>query len=511
MEFVEIHNPTGFAVNLAHWRLSGGIDYSLTGTLGARQTLVVVPFDPADAVLLAAFRARYNAAAAVVVGPYSGHLNDYGEKVQLLRPDSPPAEAPAFYPGLLEDEVTYAPSWGGAADGRSLQRAAVSAWGDTAPSWTSAGAATPGTVAFTRAMTWKGLGSGLWTDPTQWNGAPPAYPNSTVDAIIATAGNTVTVSAIEQADSVAVSNTAAVTIAAAASLTVLADVTVATGASLQVAEGGAFSTGGAVTVAGGTLSLPASPAGPITVGGLIVEAGGSVAGGSLIAGFVELQDGTVSTSLSGPGTLTKTTAGTAVLSAPNSYTGGTVVSAGTLNVAIVGALPTGQDLVIGAGAQVVLAVGMVAQAASAATAAVELPSAVGGPATPAQAASLAQAQPATMGVEVVLAGPGIVVQTLQEQAAEPAPATIASSQPSASTLATRAPAATTPAKAGTTNSRAAAHDAVLAGHRPRAFVPDASWLIAGESWGQRKHAPRKSGPAANAVDEVLAQATLTGP
>jgi autotransporter-associated beta strand protein len=203
--------------------------------------------------------------------------------------------------------------------------------------------------------------------------------------------------------------------------------------------------------------------------------------------------------LSGPGTLTKTTGGTVVLSAPNSYTGGAIVNAGMLSIEHAVALSVGQDLVIGSGAQVVLAVGMVAQAASAATAAVELPSVPGDPAALAQASSLVQAQPATVGVEVVLTGPGIVVETLQEQAAEPALATIVSPRQSSATLATESLLAAGPAKAGTTNSRAAAHDAVLAAQRPRAFVPDASWLIAGESWGQRKHAPRKSGPAASGL------------
>jgi hypothetical protein len=63
-------------------------------------------------------------------------------KIELLRPDTPPADDPGFVPYVLEDEVTYddvAP-WPTQADGSgaSLTRIAADAWGNAPTSWTAA-------------------------------------------------------------------------------------------------------------------------------------------------------------------------------------------------------------------------------------------------------------------------------------------------------------------------------------------------------------------------------------
>ncbi|MBN2476227.1 MAG: lamin tail domain-containing protein [Pirellulales bacterium] len=150
-EFIEICNPTGETVDLTGWRIRKGIDFDFDpGTLLASgETVVVVGFDPGDATRLSAFRDAYGIDASVrILGGYDGRLENVGERVQLQRPDAPPADEPDFIPHLLEDEVRYgnlAP-WPVEADGggQSLNRVASGAWGNDSASWYAA-PPTPGT------------------------------------------------------------------------------------------------------------------------------------------------------------------------------------------------------------------------------------------------------------------------------------------------------------------------------------------------------------------------------
>ncbi|MBN2477233.1 MAG: lamin tail domain-containing protein [Pirellulales bacterium] len=152
LEFIEIYNPTAETADLTDWRIRKGIDFDFAaGTLlGPRSVLVVVPFNPSDTDKLTAFRTYYGMDASVrFVGGYSGQLRDVGERVQLQRPDAPPADDPDFIPRLWEDEVVYAGDgdWPVEADGggSSLHRAAVDAWGNAPASW-DALLPTPGQV-----------------------------------------------------------------------------------------------------------------------------------------------------------------------------------------------------------------------------------------------------------------------------------------------------------------------------------------------------------------------------
>jgi autotransporter-associated beta strand protein len=111
---------------------------------------------------------------------------------------------------------------------------------------------------------------------------------------------------------------------------------------VTVATNGFFSTGG-------TLSL---------------DTGGSLTGGPVFANSYQLNDGTASADLSGPGGLTKDTGGTVTLSGVNSYAGGTVVDAGTLIVANAGALPDGSSLTVGSRAAFAFGVGQAAASSS---------------------------------------------------------------------------------------------------------------------------------------------------
>jgi hypothetical protein len=154
LEFVEIINPTDSPVDLTGWEISGiGYIFPAGTTLAAGQVLVVLPFDPAtDPVARAAFQSTYQvdivAHGETYVGPYSGRLDNGGERVTLWRADAPPATAPDVIPLIAEDVADYndkAP-WPTTADGDgdSLQRATEIAFGGLASSWTAA-RPTPGT------------------------------------------------------------------------------------------------------------------------------------------------------------------------------------------------------------------------------------------------------------------------------------------------------------------------------------------------------------------------------
>ena len=132
------------------------------------------------------------------------------------------------------------------------------------------------------------------------------------------------------------------------------------GAGILVLGGTGSTYSGGTTVSAGTLRLAASDvlanAGAVTVGGGILDiqtfsdtvgavtlASGSISGstGALTGTSYNVQSGTVSAVLAGSGALTKSTAGTVVLSGANTYTGTTTVGAGILTFANQSALYSG--------------------------------------------------------------------------------------------------------------------------------------------------------------------------
>ncbi|MCA9266409.1 MAG: lamin tail domain-containing protein, partial [Planctomycetales bacterium] len=144
LEFVEVHNPTSSSVSLSGWRVRGGVDYDFAATanLGAGATLVLVSFNPtaaANATLLAAFRAHYGIGSSVsLVGPFTGQLDNAGDRVVLQRPDEPPVDEPTFIPRLTIDEVRFDDEspWADAdGSGNALQRTAPSSYGQFATAW----------------------------------------------------------------------------------------------------------------------------------------------------------------------------------------------------------------------------------------------------------------------------------------------------------------------------------------------------------------------------------------
>jgi hypothetical protein len=153
LEFFEILNTTNAAVTLTDWRIRKGVDFDFApgSSIAAGQSIVVLSFDPdnpANSARVDDFRTHYGIDNSVVlVGGYSGKLDNDGEKVQLQRPGTPPLEDPNLIPRLIEDEVVYSdePPWTTQPDGggQSLTRKGISTWGNDATSWAAA-APSPG-------------------------------------------------------------------------------------------------------------------------------------------------------------------------------------------------------------------------------------------------------------------------------------------------------------------------------------------------------------------------------
>ncbi|MCH2064922.1 MAG: lamin tail domain-containing protein [Roseibacillus sp.] len=151
LEFITICNAGEMAENLANWKLRGEVDFDFSAatSLGAGAFLVLVDFDPTDAVALSGFQSEYGLDPLVpVLGPWTNdgavptRLNDGGGSVRLLRPDAlvvPGDGSPAFYPMLIEDLVNYndVPPWPLSPDGAgdSLARVAVGIYGDDPLNW----------------------------------------------------------------------------------------------------------------------------------------------------------------------------------------------------------------------------------------------------------------------------------------------------------------------------------------------------------------------------------------
>ncbi len=160
-EFIELRNNTGSAVNLYdpayptnHWKLGGGIAFTFPASvsLAGGAHLLVVDFNPTNTATLTAFRARYGISNGIpVYGPFTGSLDNAEDTVALYRPDTPqqpPALDAGFVPYVLADRVSYtdAAPWPAglvAGGGLSLQRSAVTLYGNEPLHWTAA-VPTPG-------------------------------------------------------------------------------------------------------------------------------------------------------------------------------------------------------------------------------------------------------------------------------------------------------------------------------------------------------------------------------
>lgn len=157
-EFIELQNVSATNIPLYSmafptntWQLANAVtfDFPPNLTLPVGERLLVVSFDPAiEASALAAFRAAYGLAAdTLIVGPWSGRLDNAGETIELRAPDTP--EQNGFVPYLMVEKVAYRPAapWpaGAKGTGQSLQRATLLEYANDPLNWFVA-AATPGAL-----------------------------------------------------------------------------------------------------------------------------------------------------------------------------------------------------------------------------------------------------------------------------------------------------------------------------------------------------------------------------
>jgi hypothetical protein len=150
-EYIELQNITGGPVPLYDvantgdtWRLQSGVSYDFpSGTsLPSNGLLLVVGFDPAtNPVQLAEFQSRYALSTNMpIYGPWSGKLDNSGERIELRRPGDPDVmPTNVIVPYYLVDGVTFGDgvAWPTNADGwgASLQRCSLRAFGDDPTNW----------------------------------------------------------------------------------------------------------------------------------------------------------------------------------------------------------------------------------------------------------------------------------------------------------------------------------------------------------------------------------------
>lgn len=152
LEFVEVWNHSAQRLDIGNWRLNRAIDFTFPPltNVPANSGVVVVSFDPAtDTDKAAAFRRVTGVGVDVVLlGPYSGVLDNGGENFELDRPVNP---NDANTGHVLVDRVDYDddPAWPTTpvGQGSSLQRVLPTDYGNF-PASCVAGTPSPGTAEF---------------------------------------------------------------------------------------------------------------------------------------------------------------------------------------------------------------------------------------------------------------------------------------------------------------------------------------------------------------------------
>lgn len=142
-EFIELKNITNAGVPLYDpanpsdtWRFTQGVQFTFpTGaTLAGGQYALVVPIDPA------VFRSKYNIGTSVqIFGPYTGSLNNTGERVEISKPAPPDVNQVVAY--VLVDGLTYSDlaPWPTSPHGLgpSLGRIVATEYGNDPINWTA--------------------------------------------------------------------------------------------------------------------------------------------------------------------------------------------------------------------------------------------------------------------------------------------------------------------------------------------------------------------------------------
>jgi hypothetical protein len=155
-EFIELRNVSSQPIALGStnasvgsWRIAGGVNFQLPTNfiIAPDAYALVVGFDPlASSAELASFLAQYQLVSnTVILGPWSGQLQNGGEKVRLLKPNSAPLaddDLTSHPEDVLVDEVDYSNSapWPASANGvgASLQRISGAAYANDPINWLAA-------------------------------------------------------------------------------------------------------------------------------------------------------------------------------------------------------------------------------------------------------------------------------------------------------------------------------------------------------------------------------------
>lgn len=153
-EFIEVQNIAATNVPLYDvnypantWRLRDAVDFDFPSgiVLAPGQRALIVGFDPNFfATLKASFIAKYNIPTnTLLLGPWSGKLNNSGDTVELERPDNPNISAlETVVPYYVVEKVAYADAapWPVSADGggSSLQRIEPTLFANDPCNWQAA-------------------------------------------------------------------------------------------------------------------------------------------------------------------------------------------------------------------------------------------------------------------------------------------------------------------------------------------------------------------------------------
>ena len=117
-EFIELQNLGGVTMPLYDtlhptngWKLRDAVSFQFTTnhSIPAGGVLLVVGFDPStNGSSLTGFRAKYGT-NGTLIGPWSGHLDNAGESVELAAPDNPQTTGQdiGLVPYVLMDKVAY--------------------------------------------------------------------------------------------------------------------------------------------------------------------------------------------------------------------------------------------------------------------------------------------------------------------------------------------------------------------------------------------------------------------
>jgi hypothetical protein len=142
-EFIELHNTSSVSVPATGWRINGGAQFNFADdyVFAANASILLVHFDPADAIARATFEARYKLpAGAALLGPLRSKLGNEGDEIIVER--ALPAIPTDYVPFVTVDRVAYSDQipWPLAADGlgSSLQRISANDLGNEPLNWFAA-------------------------------------------------------------------------------------------------------------------------------------------------------------------------------------------------------------------------------------------------------------------------------------------------------------------------------------------------------------------------------------